>query len=400
MIKTNCILFLFFGNLVLGANFDEPKEIQVNYSAYEEDQLSLKGIGARRQLVVTGKYHDGDERDLTRKVRMEAHPAGIVEISKDGWVKPLSDGEATITIHAPGNLQSSVKVSTSESGKIQRVNFPNEITPLFTKYGCNGGGCHGKSGGQNGFRLSLLGFEPDEDYEYIVKEGRGRRIFPAAPERSLLLTKATNETPHGGGSKITKGSLDYQLIHSWISQGMPYGEKDDPVLEEVSVFPAQRVMDMSGEQQLVVTAKYSDGSLRDVTRSSIFEVNDEEVGEIDLNGHVKSFDQPGDLGVMIRFQSKVAVFRAIVPLGAPVDHLPTPANYVDKHIFTKLKAVGMPPSENSTDSTFIRRVSLDITGRMPTVEATKAFLADEDPAKRDKLIDRLLDSPEYAEFFA
>ncbi len=400
MIKTNCILFLLFANLVLGANFDEPEEIQVNYSAYEEDQLSLKGIGARRQLVVTGKYHDGDERDLTRKVRMEAHPAGIVEISKDGWVKPLSDGEATITIHAPGNLKSSVKVSTSESGKIQRVNFPNEITPLFTKYGCNGGGCHGKSGGQNGFRLSLLGFEPDEDYEYIVKEVRGRRIFPAAPERSLLLTKATNETPHGGGSKITKGSLDYQLIRSWIAQGMPYGQKDDPVLEEVSVFPAQRVMDMSGEQQLVVTAKYSDGSLRDVTRSSIFEVNDEEVGEIDLNGHVKAFDQPGDLGVMIRFQSKVAVFRAIVPLGAPVDHLPPPANYVDKHIFTKLKAVGMPPSENSTDSTFIRRVSLDITGRIPTVEATKAFLADEDPAKRDKLIDRLLDSPEYAEFFA
>ena len=276
MIKTNHFLFLLSCNLVFGANFDEPKEIQVNYSAYEQDQLSLKGIGARRQLVVTGKYHDGDERDLTRLVRMEAQPVGVVEISKDGWIKPLSDGEAIITIHAAGNLKSSVKVSTSESGKIQRVNFPNEITPLFTKYGCNGGGCHGKSGGQNGFRLSLLGFEPDEDYEYIVKEGRGRRIFPAAPERSLLLTKATNETPHGGGSKITKGSLDYELIRSWISQGMPYGEKDDPVLEEVSVFPAQRVMDMRGEQQLVVTAKYSDGSLRDVTRSSIFEVNDEE----------------------------------------------------------------------------------------------------------------------------
>ncbi len=400
MIKTNCFLSFLLCNFALGANFDEPKEIEVRFSAYTEDELFLKGIGARRQIVVSGKYHDGDERDLTRQVKMEAQPAGIVEISKKGWIKPLSDGEAIITIHAPGNLKSSVKVSTSESGKIQRVNFPNEITPLFTKYGCNGGGCHGKSGGQNGFRLSLLGFEPDEDYEYIVKEGRGRRIFPAAPERSLLLTKATNETPHGGGSKITKGSLDYELIRSWISQGMPYGEKDDPVLEEVSVFPAQRVMDMRGEQQLVVTAKYSDGSLRDVTRSSIFEVNDEEVGEIDLNGHVKAFEQPGDLGVMIRFQSKVAVFRAIVPLGAPVDHLPPPANYVDKHIFTKLKAVGMPPSENSTDSTFIRRVSLDITGRMPTVEATKAFLADQDPAKRDKLIDQLLDSPEYAEFFA
>ena len=400
MIKTNCFLSLLLCNLALGANFDEPKEIEVRFSAYPEHTLSLKGIGARRQIVVTGKYHDGDERDLTRKVRMEARPAGIVEVTTDGWIKPLSDGEATVTIHAAGNLKSSIQVRTSESGQVQRVNFPNEITPLFTKYGCNGGGCHGKSGGQNGFRLSLLGFEPQEDYEYIVKEGRGRRIFPAAPDRSLLLTKATNETPHGGGTKIAKGSLDYNLIHSWIAQGMPYGEKDDPVLEEVAVFPSQRVMDMNGEQQLVVTAKYSDGSLKDVTRSSIFEVNDEEVGEVDLNGYVKAFEQPGDLGVMIRFQSKVTVFRAIVPLGAPVDDLPPASNYVDKHIFTKLKAVGMPPSEICSDSTFIRRVSLDITGRLPTVKATKAFLADQDPAKRDKLIDQLLDSPEYSDFFA
>jgi hypothetical protein len=400
MIKKTSFLFFLFPLFSSGVNFDEPTEIQIRYSAYEEDELFLRGIGARRQLVVTGKFHDGDERDLTRKVRVEAQPAGIVEVSKDGWIKPLSDGEATLTIHAEGNLNASVQVKTEESGNIQKVNFPNEITPLFTKYGCNGGGCHGKSGGQNGFRLSLLGFEPDEDYEYIVKEGRGRRIFPSAPERSLLLTKATNETPHGGGSKITKGSLDYELIRSWIAQGMPYGEKDDPVLEEVSVYPAQRVLDMNGDQQLVVTAKYSDGSMRDVTRSSIFEVNDEEVGEVDLNGHVVVFEQPGDLGIMIRFQSKVAVFRGIVPLGAPVDHLPDPSNYVDKHIFTKLKAVGMPPSELSTDSTFIRRVSLDLTGRLPSVEKTKAFLSDKDPAKRDKLVDHLLESPEYADFFA
>ena len=181
MIKTNCFLSLLLCNLALGANFDEPKEIEVRFSAYPEDTLCLTGIGARRQIVVTGKYHDGDERDLTRKVRMEARPAGIVEVTTDGWIKPLSDGEATVTIHAAGNLKSSIQVRTSESGQVQRVNFPNEITPLFTKYGCNGGGCHGKSGGQNGFRLSLLGFEPQEDYEYIVKEGRGRRIFPTAP---------------------------------------------------------------------------------------------------------------------------------------------------------------------------------------------------------------------------
>ena len=166
MIKTNCFLLFIFCHFAFGANIDEPKEIEVRFSAYAENELSLIGIGARRQLVVTGKYHDGDERDLTRKVKIEAQPAGIVEISSDGWIKPIGDGEATILLHAPGGLTESVKVKTSESGKIQKVNFPNEITPLFTKYGCNSGGCHGKSGGQNGFRLSLLGWcrYPDADY--------------------------------------------------------------------------------------------------------------------------------------------------------------------------------------------------------------------------------------------
>ena len=158
MIKANSLLSLLVCNLALGANFDETKDIEVRFSAYPEDTLSLRGVGARRQIVVTGKYHDGVERDLTRKVRMDAQPVGIVEISKEGWIKPLADGVATVFIHAAGNLKSSIQVRTTESGQVQRVNFPQRDYPLFTKYGCNGGGCHGKSGGQNGFRLSLLWF--------------------------------------------------------------------------------------------------------------------------------------------------------------------------------------------------------------------------------------------------
>ena len=394
------IALLGAASCLQAANFDEPAKISLSFSAYEDDVLHLKGVDARRQLVVTGTYPDGDERDLTRDVEYVVEPAGIAAIDETGWISPVKDGKASITAKAKGGAVAKVDVSVEESGEIQRINFPNEITPLFTKYGCNGGGCHGKSGGQNGFRLSLLGFEPDEDYEYIVKEGRGRRVFPAAPDRSLLLLKGTNESPHGGGARIEKGSLDYRLIYSWIAQGMPYGKPDDPTLVGIAVTPAVRIMDMNGEQQLVVTAKYSDGSMKDVTRASVYEVNDEEVGEVDENAHVGVFEQPGDLGVMIRYQDKVAVFRAVVPLGAPVDNLPEAVNYVDKHVFAKLKAVGMPPSANSDDSTFIRRVTIDLAGRLPSMEETQAFLADESAGKRDKLIDRLLASTDYANFFA
>ncbi|MBT5908156.1 MAG: DUF1549 domain-containing protein [Opitutae bacterium] len=394
------VSLLIASTFVNAADFGEAEKIELGFSAFDGDALSLKGIDARRQLVITGVFSDGDERDLSRKVKYTSEPAGIVAIDETGWVSPVKDGKTKITVTAKGGAIASAEITVEESGTIQRINFPNEITPLFSKYGCNGGGCHGKSGGQNGFRLSLLGFEPHEDYEYIVKEARGRRVFPAAPDRSLLLTKATNDSPHGGGARIEKGSLDYRLIHSWIAQGMPYGKPDDPTLESIAVFPKVRIMDMEGEQQLVVTAKYSDGSMKDVTRSSVYEANDEEVGEVDENAHVGVFEQPGDLGVMIRYQDKVAVFRAIVPLGAPVDNLPPARNYVDEFVFAKLKAVGMPPSEICDDSTFIRRVSIDIGGRLPTPEEAKAFLADKDENKRDKLIDRLLASTDYANFFA
>ena len=179
---------------------------------------------------------------------------------------------------------------------------------------------------------------------------------------------------------------------------MPYGDKNDPVLEEVAVFPSQRVMDMNGEQQLVVTAKYSDGSLKDATRSSIFEVNDEEVGEVDLNV-CQGFRTTGRSRRHDPFSEQGDRFPGNRALGAPVDDLPPLPNYVDKHIFTSLKRWAcLLPRSARTPLSFA--VSLDITGRLPSVKATKAFLADQDPEKRDKLIDQLLDSPEYADFFA
>jgi hypothetical protein len=280
------------------------------------------------------------------------------------------------------------------------LNFANDIVPILTKGGCNSGGCHGKSGGQNGFKLSLLGFEPQEDFEHIVKEARGRRVFPGSPEQSLLLTKGTAQLPHGGGKKLDPNSEDYADLVRWIREGMPYGKDTDPKMASISVEPAKLTMPLKGAQQLQVTAHYTDGSTRDVTKRALYEANEKAMAETTETGRVQLFDLPGDVAVMVRYQGKVSTFRATVPLGAPVDKLPASRGFVDDLVFAKLKTIGMPPSDIADDGAFIRRVTLDITGRLPTAPEMKDFMASKDTNKRAALIDRLLDSPEYADYFA
>jgi hypothetical protein len=362
--------------------------------------IRLVGRHARQQLAVTAQSTPDQVRDETRAVTYATEPGGIVRVDATGMVTPLADGAATVTAKAADGAAASVRFVVERLGETIPVHFVNEVVPVFTKAGCNGGGCHGKAAGQNGFRLSLLGFEPSEDYTRLVHEARARRLSVASPERSLLLTKAVNEVAHGGGKRLDPASDDYQLIARWIGQGMPYGTDADPRVTRIEVFPKDRTLALGGTQQLVVTAHYSDGSTQDATRGAIFESNDKELGEIDPTGHLAVRHKPGTLNVMVRYQGQVGVFQATLPLGAPVDNLPPVRNYVDELVFKKLKQVGMPPSELSDDATFLRRVTLDVAGRLPTPAEAKAFLADADPAKRDKLIDRLVDSGDYADFFA
>ncbi|HEX4149565.1 MAG TPA: S-layer protein, partial [Pirellulales bacterium] len=175
----------------------------------------LRGRDARQQLIVTERASSGQLSDVTRQATFRAEPAGIVEIDATGLVKPLADGRATISAQFAG-LTAQSPITVEHYVDDPQVNFPNQIVPVFTKFGCNSGGCHGKASGQNGFKLSLLGFEPGEDHEHLVKEGRGRRLFPAAPEQSLLLVKATNSVPHGGGQRLGADSHEYRLLARWI----------------------------------------------------------------------------------------------------------------------------------------------------------------------------------------
>lgn len=281
------------------------------------------------------------------------------------------------------------------------VSFVNDVLPVLTKAGCNAGACHAKAnGGQNGFELSLLGFEPDEDYEHIVREARGRRLFPAAPERSLILMKAVGQVPHGGGVRLAVDSEAYATLLRWIERGAPQSQPGEPELVSIDVQPARGMLPQGGEQSLRATARYSDGSQRDITKMALYECNEVALAEVTGDGLVTANKLPGKVSVMVRYQGRTAVYNASVPLGAPVDSVPESRNFIDDLVFGNLRELGIPPSPVCDDATFLRRVSLDIGGRLPTEAEAREFLASDDPDKRDKAIDALLRSPDYADYFA
>ncbi|MDX1962183.1 MAG: DUF1549 domain-containing protein [Pirellulales bacterium] len=378
----------------------ELQQITVEFGLPSADSFTLAGRDSRQQLVVTGHYSSGQLRDFSRQVAYSAEPADVVTIDSTGLVMPAKEGQATIKIQHASGKTATTRVEVKNLVQDVPVNFANEVVPVFTKYSCNSGGCHGKASGQNGFKLSLLGFEPREDFEHLVKEARGRRIFPAAPERSLLLLKAIGAAPHGGGARIEQGSPGYRVLKRWIDQGMPYGKPEDPTVAKIQVTPASRTLGPQAEQQITVTAHYTDGTTKDVTNLAQFDANDPEMASCTPLGLVKTNDLTGAVAIMARFQGQVAVFRAMIPLGAPVENLPPSKNFIDDLVAAQWKQLGIPPSKICDDNTFIRRVSIDITGRLPSIAETEAFIADADPAKREKLVDRLLASSDYADFFA
>jgi hypothetical protein len=284
------------------------------------------------------------------------------------------------------------------------VTFERDVQPVLTRAGCNAGACHGKARGQNGFALSLLGFDSVFDHNAITKEARGRRLFPADPANSLLLLKASGSVAHGGGNKLAVGSPGYELIRKWIAAGTPRTPADAPRLVKITVSPTEVVGTFKQQTSLRVTAHYSDGTTEDVTKLAAYQSNDAGYAAVDADGVIRVGTIAGEAAVTARFVDKFAVANVLVPLPKKVDAgyyagLPRD-NFIDGHVWDKLRRLNLTASGPAGESTFHRRAYLSVIGRLPTPDETRAYLADPDVQKRAKLIDRLLARPEYADFWA
>ncbi len=377
-----------------------PPVAEVNALTVIPGAVTLKGLDDSAQLVITGQLKNGQLQDFSGDVQYTVANPAIARVTSAGRIMPIANG-ATEIVATYGDKSVKIALKTEAMDVNLPINFTNHIVPIFTKLGCNGGGCHGKSGGQNGFALSLLGFVPELDYQTLVKENRGRRLFPAAPDSSLLLLKATGTIAHAGGKRMDVGSDEYKLLRRWIASGTPQGNEKDPTVAKITVEPAHQIMSRNNRQQFRVIAHYTDNSTQDVTQRAQYESNDTEIAVVDGAALVRSLEMSGEAAIMARYQGKVDVFRATVPLGIKIpDYKFEPKTVVDTFTSKKWKELGIVPSELCSDEQFLRRIYLDLTGALPKPEQIRAFLANADPQKRDKLIDQLLETPEYSYLFA
>jgi hypothetical protein len=278
--------------------------------------------------------------------------------------------------------------------------FLNEVVPLLTRAGCNQGACHGKNAGQNGFRLSLRGYAPEQDHASIAREYAGRRISGPVPDESLLLRKALATVPHGGGRQIAPGSRGHRLLSDWLSAGAPGPGADDPALVALELTPAAQTLTPDQDVQLTATAHWSDGTATDVTWLVQFASNDAGVVDVSPAGLAHGA-RPGGTAVRAQFLGQVAVAVFTLPYDQPISDsdFPPPANVLDEHVFDRLRALRIPPSPAADDAEFLRRAYLDTIGLLPTPEDVRAFLADAQSDKRARLIDALLERPEFDDYW-
>lgn len=372
-------------------------------------QATLRGKDARQRLIVTAT-RDLKEIDSTREAKFESLTPAIVVVSADGIVTPVADGMG-IVVARVGGAEARATIRVVDGTRELPVSFEKDVQPILTRFGCNAGACHGKARGQNGFQLSLLGFDSDMDFSALVHEARGRRITPTAPEFSLLLRKPTGAMPHGGGRKLSVGDPHYEAMRRWIVAGMPRTPATEPTIEKITVEPGERILlptvkgvTTGTQQQLVVTAYYSDKSTADVTHLTMFQSNENVIAAVDAQGLIKAGPLPGEAAIMARFMEKFAVCNVIIPMpqSAPAEayaKLPR-NNLIDDHVYAKLQRLGVTPSEPCSDATFHRRAYVDVIGRLPTPDETRAFLGSKAADKRVKLVDALLERPEYADHWA
>lgn len=341
----------------------------------------------------------GEQRD---GVRFAVSNPNIARVTDQGEVAPVSDGETTL-IATLGDRSVSASIRVSGTGSSEPWSFRNHVLPVMTKAGCNQGSCHGAAAGKNGFRLTLRGYAPEIDYDSMTRQATARRIVKTAPAESLMLLKATGAVEHGGGARFAPDSTDYRVIAEWIGQGMPGPSEADARIDRVEAFPGAVRLAPGETQQVLVRATYSDGRSADVTRWARFGTTDETVATVDESGRLTVVGH-GEGAITVGFDGRVDLTTVTVPYDRAIDPdvfaSSSRLNSIDTINLEKLQSLNIPPSPPADDATFLRRAYLDATGTLPGVDEVDSFLSDDDPGKRTKLVDRLLNSEAFVDYWA
>jgi hypothetical protein len=366
------------------------------------EKIVLHGPHDRQRVVLA--ILDGGKivGQYTAAAKFQIQPAGIASIDGEGVVWPRQNGQATLTVQVQdgATLQVPISVGNMESSG---PSFRHEVLPMLTRAGCNSGACHGALAGKGGLKLSLRGYDPEADYYVLTRQVLGRRLDLAQPHRSLLLLKPTMTVNHGGGLRIDPDSPEYRLLADWIASGAPGPKSEEAKLVRIEVLPPMVTLKPGDKFQLLVRATYSDGRQRDVTHWAKFSSAEEGVAIVNDDGLVQVRGY-GEAGIAVWFSDLVAVSEVLVPFAnrLPPDTFARAErrNFVDDLVLKKLEALRIPPSPLCSDAEFLRRVYLDTIGLLPTPEELQQFLADPSPDKRARWIDRLLDRPEFVDYWA
>ena len=364
-------------------------------------EVSLAGSHDSRQLLVTAYDPLGRPYDATAETTATVNPPGIASVREGLFLRPEGDGMATITL-THNAFATTVKVKVTGMTAPAPVSFRRDVVSSFNVGGCNAGACHGTPSGKNGFRLALRGSDPAADYLQLTREQFGRRSGSLDPNASLILLKALGRIPHEGGARFGASALPTEMVAAWLAGGKADDAANLPPLKSVAVSPSGRVQYAPhAGQQLAVVATFADGTVRDVTRLTVFSSSDPALADVGLTGRVE-FKRPGEVAILCRYLEELVAVRLtyLEPREGFVWPNPAPANLIDAHVYTKLKQMTLLPSDRCTESEFVRRAYLDVCGRLPSVGETMAYLADANARKRDALIDELLGKPEFADFWS
>jgi hypothetical protein len=360
----------------------------------------LHGRNARQQILVEALRDNNYHGQITNGLVLESSDAKIVKI-ENGVALPVADGSVKLSARVGGQT-ATAEVSVEAMGRPFEWSFRNHVQPVLAKAGCSAGACHGAASGQNGFKLSLRGYDNEGDFLALTHQALGRRVIPSDPGRSLMLLKPTGVVPHKGGKRFEVDSIDYQVLSQWIADGTPGPKESDTRIQKIEILPEQVLLEPGASQQLLVRATFSDGHTEDVTHWAKYNAANATVAQVDDEGRVKVTGN-GEGAITAWYLSRIAVATITAPY---TNKVPQRAfsraprrNYIDDLVLEKLRNLNIPPSPRCTDAEFVRRAYIDAIGVLPTEQETRAFLAQRSSKKRDKLIEALLQRPEFVDYW-